>query len=198
MEERNETKASSYITRNCRLQVLSPGRSWFWNHSQFGHTVKQDQVWAQSFAYVYYTRQSAGLSQQTKRKYQWFIYLQFLFIPLSLIILQYECAKSIARWQVYLTAWYSCSRWTHEKNSDSTRDRVNRFHISVPGIPKTKIDLHLKTVSLPENLDQYLIRSESQFPDIVPGSNQIVTLLVGPEDSWTPRNALQEKYWTHS
>ena len=40
--------------------------------------------------------------------------------------------------------------------------------------PRAKIDVQLKTISLPEDLDRYLARSEARFPDIVPGAEKII------------------------
>lgn len=40
--------------------------------------------------------------------------------------------------------------------------------------PRTKIDMHFKTISQPEDLDRYLAQSEARFHDIVPGAEKIV------------------------
>jgi hypothetical protein len=40
--------------------------------------------------------------------------------------------------------------------------------------PRTKIDLQLKTISLPEDIDRFLAQSEAKFHDIVPGAEKIV------------------------
>jgi esterase/lipase len=40
--------------------------------------------------------------------------------------------------------------------------------------PRTKIDTHLKTISLPDDLDRYLTESEAQHPDIIPGTEKII------------------------
>lgn len=40
--------------------------------------------------------------------------------------------------------------------------------------PRTPIDMHLKTISLPEDLDRYLAQSEAPFHDIVPGAEKII------------------------
>lgn len=40
--------------------------------------------------------------------------------------------------------------------------------------PRTQIDMHLKTISLPEDIDRYLAQSEAKFHDIVPGAEKVV------------------------
>ena len=51
--------------------------------------------------------------------------------------------------------------------------------------PRTRIDLHLKPVNLPEDLDGYLAGSEARFPDIVPGTEKIV-IWANPAKTKTP------------
>jgi esterase/lipase len=51
--------------------------------------------------------------------------------------------------------------------------------------PRTKIDLHLKTINLPNDLDQYLAQSEGQFPDIVPGTEKTI-VWANPAKTKTP------------
>jgi len=40
--------------------------------------------------------------------------------------------------------------------------------------PRTKVDLELKSIDLPDDLDQYLAQSEARFSDIVPGTEKII------------------------
>jgi len=40
--------------------------------------------------------------------------------------------------------------------------------------PRTKIDLQLKPVNLPADLDQYLAESEAKYPDIIPGAEKTI------------------------
>jgi esterase/lipase len=40
--------------------------------------------------------------------------------------------------------------------------------------PRTKIDLQLKTINLPSDLDQYLAQSEAKYPDIMQGAEKTI------------------------
>lgn len=40
--------------------------------------------------------------------------------------------------------------------------------------PRTRVDPQLRSLSLPEDLDQYLAQSEAQFPDLVPGTEKTI------------------------
>ena len=51
--------------------------------------------------------------------------------------------------------------------------------------PRTKIDLQIKPINLPADLDQYLAESEAQFSDIVPGTEKTI-IWANAEKTKTP------------
>ncbi len=52
--------------------------------------------------------------------------------------------------------------------------------------PRTSIDLSLKSFDLPPDLEQYLAKSESQFSDIIPNTEKIITWADSTKKEKTP------------